>query len=72
MLSVILWGAAAVSALMLLLWLAHLPLRNAAIVDAGWAGGLALLGVLYAVMGAGWGPRRVAIALLLSARSPRG
>jgi steroid 5-alpha reductase family enzyme len=47
---------------MLLLWLAHLPLRNAAIVDAGWAGGLALLGMLYAVMGAGWGPRRAAVA----------
>jgi steroid 5-alpha reductase family enzyme len=64
MLSVILWGAAAVSALMLLLWLIHFPLRNAAIVDAGWAGGLALLGVLYAVMGAGWGLRRAAVATM--------
>jgi steroid 5-alpha reductase family enzyme len=51
---------------MFLLWLIHFPLRNAAIVDAGWAGGLALLGVLYAVMGVGWPPRRIAIAVMAS------
>jgi steroid 5-alpha reductase family enzyme len=50
-------GSAAVCGLMLLLWLIHLPLRNAAIVDAGWAGGLALLGVLYAFV-AGGAPAR--------------
>lgn len=49
---------------MLLLWLIHFPLHNAAIVDAGWAGGLALLGAFYAVMGAGWVPRRMAIAFM--------
>jgi steroid 5-alpha reductase family enzyme len=64
MLMVILLGVLAVCGLMLLLWLIHLPLRNAAIVDAGWAGGLALLGALYAVMGAGWAPRRVMIAAM--------
>jgi steroid 5-alpha reductase family enzyme len=64
MLTSILAGAIAVCGVMLLLWLIHFPLHNAAIVDAGWAGGLALLGVLYAVMGAGWAPRRVAIALM--------
>jgi steroid 5-alpha reductase family enzyme len=49
-----LWiGAAGVTFLMLVLWLIHLPLRNAAIVDAGWAGGLALLGVIYAITGGG-------------------
>jgi steroid 5-alpha reductase family enzyme len=58
----ILTGAMAVSGLMFLLWLIHLPLRNAAIVDTGWAGGLALLGALYAVMGSGWAPRRALIA----------
>ncbi len=46
-------GAAAVCGLMLLLWLIHLPLHNAAIVDVGWAGGLALLAVIYAAMGGG-------------------
>lgn len=29
---------------MLLLWLAHLGLKNASIVDPGWAYGLAILG----------------------------
>ena len=57
-------GALAVCSLMLLLWLIHFPLHNAAIVDAGWAGGLALLGVLCAVMGTGWAPRRAMIAAM--------
>jgi steroid 5-alpha reductase family enzyme len=39
---------------MLLLWLIHLRTGNAAIVDAGWAGGLALLGLLYAFWGGGY------------------
>ena len=47
-----LWiGTASVCGLMLTLWLIHLPLRNASVVDPGWAAGLALLGVLYAVLG---------------------
>ena len=62
--TLILTGALAVCGVMFLLWLIHFPLRNAAIVDAGWAGGLALLGVLYAVMGTGWEPRRIAIAVM--------
>ena len=44
-------GAALVCGLMLVLWLLHLPLRNASIVDPGWAGGLGGLGVLYAWLG---------------------
>ena len=55
-------GAASVCGLMLLLRLIHLPLRNAAIVDAGWAGGLALLGVIYAVVGGGYPPRALLVA----------
>ena len=62
MLTLILTGTLVVCAVMFLLWLIHFPLHNAAIVDVGWAGGLALLGVLYAVMGTGWTPRRFAIA----------
>jgi hypothetical protein len=50
----VLIGTASVAALMLLLWLIHLRTGNAAIVDAGWAGGLALLGVLYAALGGGY------------------
>src|SRR3954462_7987677 len=47
-------GAATVAALMLVLWFIHLGTGNAAIVDAGWAGGLAILGVLYAALGGGY------------------
>lgn len=64
MLTLILTGALAVCTLMFLLWLIHFPMHNAAIVDAGWAGGLALLGALYAVMGTGWAPRRALIATM--------
>ena len=49
---------------MLVLWLIHLPLRNAAIVDAGWAGGLALLGMIYAVIGGGYPVRALLIAAM--------
>lgn len=55
-------GTASVCGLMLLLWLIHLPMRNAAIVDAGWAGGLALLGAIYAVVGGGYPPRALLVA----------
>ena len=57
-------GTASVCGLMLLLWLIHLPLRNAAIVDAGWAGGLALLGVMDAVLGGGYPVRAAVIAVM--------
>jgi steroid 5-alpha reductase family enzyme len=58
----VLIGGASVCGLMLLLWVIHLPLRNAAIVDAGWAGGLALLAVIDATLGGGYPVRAVAIA----------
>lgn len=53
-LTLVLIGAASVAVFMLLLWLIQLRTGNAAIVDAGWAGGLALLGVLYAALGGGY------------------
>ena len=46
--NLVLLGSAAVAILMLVLWLIHLRTGNASIVDAGWAGGLAMLG-LFAV-----------------------
>jgi len=64
MFTLILIGALVVCGGMLALWLVHLPLRNAAIVDVGWAGGLAVLGALYAVLGAGWAPRRMMIGAM--------
>ena len=60
----ILTGALAVCGLMFVLWLIHFPMRNAAIVDAGWSGGLALLGVLYAAMGEGLAGRRWLVGLM--------
>lgn len=57
-------GTASVCGLMLILWILHLPLRNAAIVDAGWAGGLALLGVLYAAIGGGYPVRAWLVAAM--------
>jgi steroid 5-alpha reductase family enzyme len=57
-------GTVSVCGLMLLLWLIHLPLKNAAIVDAGWAGGLALLGAIYAAVGGGHAPRSWLVAAM--------
>lgn len=55
-------GAAFVGTIMFLLWLLHLRLVNASIVDPGWAFGLASLGILYAALGSGFGPRKWLIA----------
>ena len=57
-------GTASVGGLMLLLWLIHLPMKNAAIVDAGWAGGLALLVAIYAAAGGGYAPRSWLVAAM--------
>jgi steroid 5-alpha reductase family enzyme len=54
-------GGASVAAFMLVLWLIHLRTGNAAIVDAGWAGGIALLGLLYATLGGGYWLRSVLV-----------
>src|SRR5271165_5441769 len=63
-LTLVLIGAASVAVLMLLLWLIHLGTGNAAIVDAGWAGGLPLLGALYAVFGGGYWLRSTMIGTM--------
>jgi steroid 5-alpha reductase family enzyme len=60
-LTIVTLGAGAVALLMLILWLIHLRTGNASIVDAGWAGGLALLGILYATLGGGYWPRAALI-----------
>jgi steroid 5-alpha reductase family enzyme len=51
-------------ALMAVLWAIHLRIRNAAIVDFGWAFGLALLALWYAAVGPGYAPRRWLMATL--------
>ena len=48
------FGTASVVGMMLLLWLIHLRIGNAAIVDAGWGAGLAILGILYSILGGGY------------------
>ena len=55
-------GAAAVVTMMFALWLLHLALKNASVVDPGWAFGLALLGCIYAALGPGFILRRALIA----------
>jgi len=57
-------GAAIVAIMMFLLWLVHLALRNAAIVDVGWAAGLGFLALYYAYAGPGYSGRKYAIATM--------
>ena len=64
-LPLLLVGLAAVVLMMAVLWMIHLLIRNAAIVDFGWAFGLALCAVLYAVMAPGYGPRKWLIASMV-------
>lgn len=55
----------AAMAMMTILWVIHLLIRNAAIVDFGWAAGLPLCAVIYAVMASGYGPRKWLIAAMV-------
>ena len=57
-------GAAIVGGMMLILWSIHLLMRNASIVDVGWALGLGLLGIYYAWAGPGYAARKYAIATM--------
>src|SRR6266849_6562719 len=57
-------GAAIVAGMMLLLWIIHLLIRDAAIVDVGWAAGLATLAVFYAIRGPGYPVRKWVIAAM--------
>jgi steroid 5-alpha reductase family enzyme len=57
-------GAAIVAGMMLVLWAIHLLIRNAAIVDAGWAACLAAVALFYAAKGPGYPARKWAIACM--------
>lgn len=57
-------GAAVACGLMLVLWLVQVRIRDASHVDVGWAGGLALLAVLFAVIGPGDVDHRVLVGAL--------
>lgn len=55
-------GTAIVAVLMFVLWLLHIPMRNSAIADVGWATGMVLIAIFYAMHGAGYW-RRVLILM---------
>jgi steroid 5-alpha reductase family enzyme len=57
-------GAAVTLTLMLALWALHVQIRNAGVVDVGWAAGIGMLAVLYALYGSG-DPSRRALAGIL-------
>lgn len=57
-------GLAVLGLAMHLLWRLHLRWNNAGIVDIGWAGGLAFLAALYALLGHGWPQRRAVLAAM--------
>jgi steroid 5-alpha reductase family enzyme len=57
-------GALAMAATFLVVWAIGVRIRNAGIVDIAWAAGFSVLAVVYAALGAGWGPRRALIATL--------
>src|SRR6266852_4902368 len=64
MLHLALAGFGIVAAMMFALWLVHLRIRNAAIVDVGWAAGLAMLAIFYAAEGPGYPVRKWVIAAM--------
>ena len=57
-------GGLVAAGLMAVLWLFHLPLRNAAIVDFGWAFALPTLAILYSALGPGYAPRKWLLAAM--------
>ncbi|MCS6806498.1 MAG: DUF1295 domain-containing protein [Acidobacteriota bacterium] len=63
-LNMLLVGWLCAALIMLVLWVLHLRLKNAGIVDIGWAGNYALIALVYAVMGDGYGPRRALVTTM--------
>ncbi|NIR52747.1 DUF1295 domain-containing protein [candidate division KSB1 bacterium] len=55
---------ASVSLVMFVLWLVHLRIKNAGIVDIGWAGNFALIAIIYYLMGGGYETRKLLIAAM--------
>jgi steroid 5-alpha reductase family enzyme len=64
-------GLLAASAMMTLLWLLQLRTRNAGVVDVGWASGIGIVGLFFALTSHGDPWRRVMVGALIGAWSAR-
>jgi steroid 5-alpha reductase family enzyme len=67
----LLLAAAGLAALFAATWVFARRIDNYSIVDVAWSYAFAPLAVFYALAGAGWAPRRLALAVLVSAWSLR-
>ncbi len=57
-------GTAVALSMMFGVWLLHIRMRNASIVDVAWSAGIGILAVLYAALGGGDPVRRALVALM--------
>lgn len=64
-LTLALYAWAAVSSLMLILWLISLKTKNAAIVDVGWAFGLLACATVYAILAPGYSLRKALLLIMV-------
>jgi len=69
--ALVLSGWLVMAAVMIALWVVQRARRDAGVVDVGWAAGLGLLAVLYAVLAAGPPLRRLLVAAMAGAWSLR-
>ena len=58
-------GLLLASAIMTVLWLVQRKTANAGIVDVGWAAGIGILGLLFAVTSDGYATRRVLVGAMI-------
>ena len=64
-LSQIVIGLAFASVMMALLWFVQRRTKNAGVVDVGWAAGIGIIGVFFAVTSAGLASRRIIVGILI-------
>ena len=59
-------GLAVLAAMMVLLWIVGLRIRNAAVVDVGWGAALVILAAIYFAFGGGYAPRRTVVCVMVA------